>query len=543
MSETMDRHPKDTANHIARSAWVIAALSFVALSLNLVWNMILASLFGATGPLDAFWVAVALPKAITDSFHLGLLAILFIGIFGLSESWLDREKRWRLASSVLNVVVVITVAMVAVIFTAAPIVVDAMGPGLSPADGALATQMLRVLSLVLLLTVITGALTGILNAHQKFLPYALVRVVGLTVQVVVLVVAAGQLGIRAAVWAIVGGAAAMLAVAVTAGRRLGIRYAPTIAFHGSEAVSVRHLFATLAALSVLVFVNQASDRFFASLMGAGSISALEFAGRFEIPITQIASFSVALPAFALFALHMSTGQMGKFRETVAISIRLVALLVLPMVAFVVILRAPLTAIWLERGSFGAEETRLVASLIPLYATIFLCRAFAGILVFGLICTRHARLLVITLVAEVLANTAMNATFGERFGIHGIVLATAVAMLASNLVLWTVFVRSMGAFSPAAVFRRATKIVVVNAVAASVLFAFSVAVSWTSSGPARSVSLMGVSGIVFGLAYLATCYGVGLIEFRWRRRFLPGFRLKTREWNSPHAGGIGEPSEG
>ena len=65
----------------------------------------------------------------------------------------------------------------------------------------------------------TGALAGILNVRGRFLPFVASRSIGLLVQIAALYALVGWLGLQAAVWAIVLGAAAMLALLYVGGLR------------------------------------------------------------------------------------------------------------------------------------------------------------------------------------------------------------------------------------------------------------------------------------------------------------------------------------
>ena len=133
---------------MARSALLVAGLSAVTLALTLAWQMSIAQAFGASGRLDAFWIALSIPRAIADSFHLGLLTLLFVLVFHRDASS-DAAERWRQASAVLNVTLVVTaIAIVALAISADPLV-RFMAPGLSPGHHALAASMLRRLTLML----------------------------------------------------------------------------------------------------------------------------------------------------------------------------------------------------------------------------------------------------------------------------------------------------------------------------------------------------------------------------------------------------------
>lgn len=515
----------DRLNGMARTAILVAGLSALALGLTLIWHLTVARSFGASPQLDAFWIGFAIPRTITESFHYGLLTLLFVLVLNRSSSG-DADEAERLGSSVLNLVLLGTVALVLVLVVAAPVVVAATAPGLGAEPARLATSLLRRLAPVLGLTAILGALGGLAIARGRVALFAASRAAAPALQVATLLLLVGAAGVDAlvpAVWAGAVGAAVLYAPHL---RRLGFRYRPLVDLRGPEARSLSRLVGALCGVWVLVGLNQASDRFFASLLGPGRLSALEFAWRFEIPITQVVSLGVALPTLALLARSASAESREEFRGVLGNAGRLLSLSALPAIGLLVVLREPLTSLWLQRGAFDERAAAEVSSLLPWLAPVFLCRAFSSVLVFGLLTLRRGGVLLAAVAAEVGVNTALNLWLGQVMGLPGIATATAIAMVASNLFLWRILLAESGAGAllPMLVRARAPLGAVVLAVIGAMglrAVAFGAA---AAAGLALVAPLLAV-GIGFGALYLALCLAGGVVELR-RGPGLPRLRLRT-----------------
>jgi len=507
--------PLGRANRIARSTAILASLGSLGLLLTVGWQLSLAHLFGTSGQLDAFWIGSAIPKAVADTIHLGILTLLFIAIFGQDPAGTDSQRSWRVASSVFNVVVVGTVILAVLLAIGAPLLVRVMGPGLGPEAQGLAIKLLRMLTLLLIPTALVGACAGVFNAHQKFFPFALSRVVGIATQIVVLFVLVRQVGIRAPVIALLLGALVMLSICCWTYRRSGFLYLRVIEFEGTQARAILGLFLALLAFTGLNQLNQMSDRFFASLLGPGNISILEFAWRFEIPVSQILSFSVALPAFAMMALETSEARRGDFRRIVIISVRLVALLVVPAIGFLVVLRRPLAVLWFERGAFSPESSLVVSSLIPLLGLIFLMKAFGSVMVFSLLSLRRYRELIVVLCLEVLFNTGLNLILVRYLDLLGVVLATAVAMAASSAWLWTRLIRATGGWSASSFIAQGWRTIAVSLLSIGFLqtaYEFFLAKT-LSDGTTALILGVAALGFAYAITYLGLCVLFRLLEVR------------------------------
>ena len=487
------------------SALLLAALGFLAFVLSVVWQLVIAHSFGTSADLDAFWVGLALPKAVVESFHMGILTVVFILIFNRPGASASRSAEWRLASSFVNAVLGATLVGIPILVLGAPFLVRLMAPGLDPESLATAGRVLQLTSLMLIPTALTGAIAGILHARKEYLPFAAARVAGLSVQILVLVLVSRASGVHGIGWGLLAGAVAMLVACASSLRRTGFRYAPTLGFAAAGATDVTAVFATFAAFSFLDRVNQMAGRFFASLLGPGAVSAFEFGWRFEIPVSTILSMSVALPSLAVMANQASAKRLLDLRRTVATGLTLIAWLVFPAIGFMVVFRESLTVLWLQRGAFSAIDSREVASLIPALAVSFAMRALGTITVFGLLAVRRLRALIAILTLEVVANAALISLLVGPWGLQGIVVATATTMLGSGVALAVVLLRQLEGWSPREFAQSVARPLLATATSVGLL-----AVSHRLLAPPGSSTMGGLVGqlLAFGSAFLVAHLFVG-----------------------------------
>jgi putative peptidoglycan lipid II flippase len=504
---------------------LLAGLGGVSLLLTMGWQLSIAAFFGTSRELDAFWIALAPPKAVVDSFHFGVVTLVFILVFNLPEDGDSLNERWWLATTLLKLVLLSTALIVPLFLFLSPVLVRWMGPGLPPDLQVFSASMLRRLSLLLVPTALTGVMAGVLHAHQRFTPFAAGRAAGLGVQIVTVYLLARWAQVQALVWAMLLGAVAALILCLPGFLGVGFRYAPGKGTGSSRARTVLKLLAALTAFGLLERLNQASDRFFASLLGAGSVSALEFAWRFEIPVSQILSFSIALPSFALMAVQAAEKQFSDIRKTVVVSLRLLAILVIPLVGFLVVLREPLTVLWLERGAFAPEASAVVSSLIPPLGGIFVMRAFGTILVFGLMSTGRLKPILAILSLEVAANTFLNALVYDAWGLPGIVTATALAMVSANTWLWALFLKTLHRWSFRSLATALRKPIAVSLGSVALLQCATLAWVYTKGAP--GITIVATLGGAFVLVHAWLCSAAGLIAIRTRGGF-PRLHLTVAE---------------
>src|SRR3990172_4342236 len=101
------------------AALIVAAGFLGSRLLGLLRSVVIADAFGTSPELDAYWVAFRLPDLVFQLLAGATLASAFIPTFAGVAARRGEAEAWRLASSVLNLVLVATVVFAVVGFLVA----------------------------------------------------------------------------------------------------------------------------------------------------------------------------------------------------------------------------------------------------------------------------------------------------------------------------------------------------------------------------------------------------------------------------------------
>src|SRR3982074_1030744 len=104
---------------VGRGALFMIATLIVSRFLGWLRLSVIGARFGQTPELDAFWAAFRIPDTLFNLLVAGALASAFIPVF---TGYLAKEREdeaWRVASSVLNAIVIMLVALSAIMWVAA----------------------------------------------------------------------------------------------------------------------------------------------------------------------------------------------------------------------------------------------------------------------------------------------------------------------------------------------------------------------------------------------------------------------------------------
>src|SRR3982751_523712 len=122
---------------LARSAGLFGLATITSRILGLARDQVLAYYFGAGDANDAFRVASRIPNLVRDLFAERAMSAAFVPTFTRQLTLQGRAKSWRLASSVINALLIVTGAIVVLGIIFAEPLVRVFAPGFAEVPGKL----------------------------------------------------------------------------------------------------------------------------------------------------------------------------------------------------------------------------------------------------------------------------------------------------------------------------------------------------------------------------------------------------------------------
>jgi putative peptidoglycan lipid II flippase len=352
-----------TANRqIARAAGTVMIAFALSNLIGLVRQVLITRAFGTGSSIDAFYAASTYPDLVFSLVAGGALSSAFIPTFTGFLVKEDRAGAWKLASSIINLILLILIglSLLSAVF-AAQIIRYVLAPNFAPAEQALAASLLRILLLSPAIFGFSGLLMGILNAHQRFLLPALAPSMYWLGMIFGLLVLVPSMGIFGLAWGAVLGAALHLAVQIPDLLKLpGRFYLPTLGLDNSAVREVGRLIAPRLLGVAVVQINFVVNVIIASGLPVGSLSAIKNAWMvMTVPEVVIAQ-AIAIAALPTFSAQAARGASDEMRSSLAATLRGVLFLSLPASLGLILLRRPLIVLLFQHGEFDAHSTDLVA---------------------------------------------------------------------------------------------------------------------------------------------------------------------------------------
>lgn len=360
----------DEAN-VARATGVIALGNITSRVLGLGREMLLSDLFGAGVTVDAFNLAVIVPKTLYDLLiggHVNSAIVPVLSEYAMAE---DRAALWRLVNQLMGVVVILLAALILLIELAAPQIIGLVASSEVPAIRQLATDLLRVTAPALMFLSLFAVLSGVLYALRRFTIPAFAGAMFNGTIVIVTLIAAPSLGISAMAVGWLVGAAVQMGAQVWGLRdgRLFPSLRGWLESPGLRRIGLLYLPVMFSLVIDTLVIRLVSYRL-ASQAGPASISYMNFATTLmQFPHGLVATaISIAiLPTLSRQAVALdSENGPHVYKQTLGRGLRLGIVLIVPAAIGMFVLAGTIVALLFEHGSFTALDTANTALALRLY---------------------------------------------------------------------------------------------------------------------------------------------------------------------------------
>jgi putative peptidoglycan lipid II flippase len=506
------------ARRLAWSTAVFSAATGLSRVLGLVREIVVRRYFGVEGVgINAFTVAFQVPNLVRALVADAALSSAFVPVFSELLEKGERARAWRVASSLIWIMLLGLTAITAVFIVAAPWVMSLFGYGSGEA-GDLAVTLSRILFPTVVLLGVFGIVVGILNSYDHFTVPALTPVfwnVAIILGLVIGVPRAGSLDAELYVYAgaIVVGTVIQLLLPLPWLSGLDGRLRLAIDWRDPAVKRVFVLMLPVALGLGLINVNALIGTLFAARYIDPALSPSSIDAAFRLYMLPQGMFSVALATvlFPALARLATRADLDGFRRTVGLGLRQIAFLLIPASVVSAVLAEPIVRLVYQRGEFGPRATDVVAAALAAFslglvfngAMLMLNRAFFSL--------QTPWVPTWVALGNLLLNTVLFAVF-YRVGTWGIPFAISLANVAGTAALLYLLRRRLGRIEGGETTRSTLLITVASAVLGLVAFA----VWWVldealgRSFGAQLVSLS-VALLLGAAAYLFSCRLLGVRE--------------------------------
>lgn len=508
--------PVDRPRRLAWSTAIFAAATGLSRVLGLVREMVARAYFGVEGAgINAFTVAFQIPNLVRTLVADQAFTAAFVPVFSELLAKGERLRAWRVASTLLWLLLLGLTGLTALFILLAPWVMRLFGY-----EGELVVGLARLLFPIVALLGVFGLFVGILNSYDHFTVPALTPVfwnLAIIVGLVVGVPAADGEDAELYVYAgsILAGTVlqTLLPLPWLRGRDGRLR----VLVDWRDPV-VRRVFALMGPVTLglgLINFNQVIGTLFAARLIDPNLAPAAIDAAFRLYMLPQGMFSVALATVLFPALSRlaAIGDSDGFRGTLNLGLRQIAFLLVPASIVSAVLAEPIVRVLYERGEFGPAETIVVAQALAAFALgltfngamLMLNRAFFSL--------QAPWVPTVVALGNLLLNAGLFGLF-YRVGVWGVPLAISLANVAGTLALLALLRQRLGRLDVRESARSAGRIALAGTLLAGVAYGVWYGLD-TALGRSLGAQIVSLAAALAagGAAYLGACRALGVAELQ------------------------------
>lgn len=433
MSETKKKHGQS----FLAATTIMAALSLVASLLGFVRNIVMTTIFGMGVQLDSYYAAFRIPDFLYMILVGGALSSAFIPVFGVYIATHEEEKGYRMASTVLNLVLIFAAVfcLIGEIFTPQLIELTTRFAG---EKFDLTVKLTRIMFCQCFFMCLTGVAMGICMSYKNFVPSSVGGVL-YNLSIIVFGLLFSQvfdLGITGFSISVVCGALFNFLAHVRPIRREGFKYYPVIDMKQDGVRKFFKLFWPMLLGISVTQINLLVNQYFASGLEDSTISAMSNAQTImELPI-NLFSGSIAVAIFPTMSEHFAVGNIEEYKKDISLSMRATLFLAIPITAGLIALRVPLIKAMYYQGNFTDENLQKVSTLLMFYALGIVGYSCRLLLSKGFYSAQDTKTPVRINITILTLNIIFSIVFVQLWGAEGLALAYSTAGFFSMGLLFT-----------------------------------------------------------------------------------------------------------
>ncbi|MBS0357852.1 MAG: murein biosynthesis integral membrane protein MurJ [Proteobacteria bacterium] len=441
---------------LIHSTTVFSLMTLLSRVFGFIRDMVVASLFGVTAGVDAFFVAFRIPNFLRRLFAEGAFSQAFVPVLSEYQHQQGQAEVKQFLNRIAgNLTLVLTVlTIVAVIATPIIILIFAPGFGYGTPRFEMATFMLRITFPYLLLISLTAMSGAVLNTYGYFGVPAFTPVL-LNLSIIGAAVWLSPYlthPVEACAWGVLIAGIVQLLFQIPFLAKLNVLPKPEIAWRDPAVKRVLKLMVPALFGVSVAQINLTLDTVFASFLKVGSVSWLYYSDRImEFPLGM---FGVGIATVILPHLSRKHAENSVEQYSAALdwAIRSILLIGLPSMVGLMMLAGPILVTLFDYGKFTAHDVAMARlSLMAFGFGLPACMLIKS-LASGFYAKQNIKLPVKIGVVALISNTVLNLILMYPLAHAGLALSTSISAFLNAGLLWF-FLRRHQIYTPVSGWRK------------------------------------------------------------------------------------------
>ena len=418
-----------------KSSFIVMVINMLSRILGLVREMIIGSVFGASGMTDAYVSATKIPNFFTTLFGEGSLGTVFIPIYnrGLEEK--GKEKTDEFVFSLLNLIIAFTSTMSVIMILFSRQILKITTGFADPERFEAANGLLKIVAFYFLFIALSGVVSSLLNNYKKFAVAASMGIVFNLVIIVGTLLLKNKMGIYGLGVAYLLSGVFQLLMMLPQFFQIMKTY--KFVFNLKDPY-VKEMFVLMVPTLIGIFgyhINEIVDNRFATMLPAGTASALNYASRLYLLPIGVFAISLSVVIFPTLSRAVVKNKRKKVRKVVQEGLAMLAFLIVPSSVILFGYAREIVTLVYKRGHFSNKAVTLTSETLQFYALGLLFFSTIHLLTRSHYVYKDRKLPVISSFIGIFTNILLDFLLYKQYRHVGLTFATSFAAMINFLILF------------------------------------------------------------------------------------------------------------
>lgn len=416
--------------NLFKTAGLIAFLTILSKIVGFARDLFIANAYGATTVSDSYFYAYQIPAlalillgGMGGPFHSATVAFFTKNISDISCK--IPENSLKIFNSFVTASALVFGILAILVFIFPEQILNVIAAKASPDLVVISSQLLKIMSPVILIGGIIGIFYGISVVYKNFFVPSLSPIFMSSSIIIALALFPHDPSGKVLAYGFLVGAIAQFSVQLIPVIKNGLLFKPNLGFLQGDVDKISEVLFPAILGSTIGQINIYIDMFFTSGLQEGAWSAISYSNRlFQFP-TGVIVTAFLVPLFPMFSTFVGKKDWGSLKEYFHKGINTLWFLAFPIFVFILLFAQDAIFILFQRGAFDSQDTLMVTeallflsiSIIPYVARDTLTRVFYSF--------DDSRTPFFVALASISVKMIMNFLLVERFGIAGVTTSTAI----------------------------------------------------------------------------------------------------------------------
>lgn len=343
----------------------LMSLAVLTKPIGLVSQVLMAKYFGAGTHLDGYILALFLISFLTNTISRVFHAVTIPFLADQRDKMSPREIG-ALINALIAICMIPQAALGFVLVFKSGWLVTLTAPNAPEETRQFTIQMLRLMAIPSILATLVETMKAVLNAHSAFRMPAIAPIINSAVMLAMLVATHESLGIWALPVAFIVSnfLQATILLWYAGARKVLLPVRPN-----ADAETLRRLWRRswmVLVATIILVINSFVDKFFASGLDAGSVSAVAYAGTISNLGMQVFQFSLVTVMFTRLSADLAKDRIDDCNRYLDANLQRMARIVVPVCLAIGVASSEVVQVLFQRDAFSATDSARTSGALYMY---------------------------------------------------------------------------------------------------------------------------------------------------------------------------------